>query len=220
MKKLVILLGVALLVLGLTMSVQAYTIEDTPHSGEVSLWKVLNNFLGQNFFTSNADLNAKLPYLVDDHQDDGCWKITYAAKYAGFSQHFGYADSVGGTFNSLGLSYAQGSANGEGAVGPIGFSVADDFNPANTIDNNGGNFVLYATDSGKGLLLDFEYYGFKGVYVAAFEDGAALDNTNFGDRDYNDLVVGMNACPAPIPGALWLLGSGLLGLVGLRRRCN
>jgi hypothetical protein len=26
-------------------------------------------------------------------------------------------------------------------------------------------------------------------------------------------------CPTPIPGALWLLGSGLVGLLGLRKKC-
>ncbi len=36
------------------------------------------------------------------------------------------------------------------------------------------------------------------------------------DTDFDDMV--LIATPTPIPGALWLLGTGLLGLVGLRRR--
>ena len=34
------------------------------------------------------------------------------------------------------------------------------------------------------------------------------------------LVGALNSCPAPVPlpGAVWLLGSGLLGLVGLRKK--
>ena len=37
-----------------------------------------------------------------------------------------------------------------------------------------------------------------------------------GDSDYNDMVLAIKA--VPIPGAVWLLGSGILGLVALRRR--
>ncbi|EFI35277.1 protein of unknown function DUF1555 [Desulfonatronospira thiodismutans ASO3-1] len=37
-----------------------------------------------------------------------------------------------------------------------------------------------------------------------------------GDNDYNDMVLAVKA--VPIPGAVWLLGSGILGLVALRRR--
>lgn len=48
-------------------------------------------------------------------------------------------------------------------------------------------------------------------YVVGFGDGA-------GDGDFDDLVVAVKANPVPIPGAVWLLGSGLLGLVGIRRK--
>ena len=52
-------------------------------------------------------------------------------------------------------------------------------------------------------------------YVIAFEDlpfGTA-------DKDYNDLVIEVkNVTPTPIPAAVWLLGTGLVGLVGIRRR--
>ena len=41
-----------------------------------------------------------------------------------------------------------------------------------------------------------------------------------GDRDYNDMVVRVvnNVSHTPIPGGIWLLGSGLIGLVCLRRK--
>ena len=34
------------------------------------------------------------------------------------------------------------------------------------------------------------------------------------------LVVGPAGYQAPLPGAVWLLGTGLLTLAGLRRRCK
>ncbi|MBW1644914.1 MAG: PEP-CTERM sorting domain-containing protein, partial [Deltaproteobacteria bacterium] len=34
----------------------------------------------------------------------------------------------------------------------------------------------------------------------------------------NSVTVSFNGSQVPVPGALWLLGSGLLGLVGIRRR--
>ena len=36
------------------------------------------------------------------------------------------------------------------------------------------------------------------------------------DDNHDDLIMAFT--PVPLPGALWLLGSGLLGLVGLRRK--
>lgn len=43
------------------------------------------------------------------------------------------------------------------------------------------------------------------VFYASDGDGYGIDNLSIG-------------APTPIPGAIWLLGSGLVGLVGLRRR--
>lgn len=60
-------------------------------------------------------------------------------------------------------------------------------------------------------------------------DGGTVNQVNFGSFSVTTGVTGtgtviggfganMDAVPTPIPAAAWLLGSGLLGLVGLRRR--
>ncbi len=36
--------------------------------------------------------------------------------------------------------------------------------------------------------------------------------------DYDDLIIAASPAHAPIPGAVWLLGTGMVGLLGLRRR--
>lgn len=39
------------------------------------------------------------------------------------------------------------------------------------------------------------------------------------DTDHNDMVIiAKNVAPVPIPGAVWLLGSGLVSLAGIRRK--
>ena len=62
-----------------------------------------------------------------------------------------------------------------------------------------------------GIKLDF----FKGDIIVGFGDDS-------GDLDGLDLVIAISDVnrEVPIPGAIWLLGSGLLGLVGIRRRKN
>src|SRR5262245_15551236 len=51
-------------------------------------------------------------------------------------------------------------------------------------------------------------------YLLAWEDLAGG-----GDRDYQDFVAALtDMTPVPLPTALWLLGSGLIGLAGVARR--
>jgi hypothetical protein len=54
------------------------------------------------------------------------------------------------------------------------------------------------------------------------DDGIAnfYISANYGDLyyEYGRLTVTINENPIPIPGAVWLLGSGLIGLVAIRRK--
>ena len=56
-----------------------------------------------------------------------------------------------------------------------------------------------------------------GNYVIAWEDLPG-ELGNGSDRDFNDLVVEVNVAPVPIPAAILLLGSGLVGLAGIRKK--
>ena len=49
-------------------------------------------------------------------------------------------------------------------------------------------------------------------WVIALEDSGIIDN------DFNDLVVEVHIAPVPVPAAIYLLGAGMLGLIGIRRK--
>jgi hypothetical protein len=74
---------------------------------------------------------------------------------------------------------------------------------------------------GVSLLVDDYANGYR---FRSLGDGSGFDIYSIGADGFSDnihLVSGtfsFDAAPVPIPGALWLMGSGLVGLLGYRRR--
>jgi hypothetical protein len=167
--------------------------------------------------------------IVDSDQiwGPGNGNVTAKAKFADFSQAFGYIpQSTGGTFYSADFVPILNIAGGTNA---IGFGK-----PSATLDSGDVKFLWALDPSGSPLwtslpdlnsdsldhMLTWLVSGNEGnpknpvgSYVIAWEDFAGG-----GDLDFNDLVVEVNLSPVPIPPAFLLLGSGLVGLVGLRKR--
>jgi len=72
-----------------------------------------------------------------------------------------------------------------------------------------GPTTLSANGSGHvSQLYDMSTFGGGPLMVQAYADGLASSVT----------ISNISATPTPIPAAAWLLGSGLLGLVGIRRK--
>jgi choice-of-anchor A domain-containing protein len=99
-----------------------------------------------------------------------------------------------------------------------------DFNLAMQALDAHSQYVIFnfyeATD------LTLEYQSIEGSILAPFADvtgkggnldGTLIANSFDGATEFHDNTF-KGDLPTPIPGAVWLLGTGLLGLVGLRRK--
>jgi hypothetical protein len=73
------------------------------------------------------------------------------------------------------------------------------------VDNASGTSL-----EGLGIMTD----GNMSDLVLAYNDNAL----GTGDADYDDMLVRAEFSAVPIPAAVWLFGSGLLGLIGIGRR--
>lgn len=165
---------------------------------------------------------------IDDELDQ-LWAIqvdevtvTVVAKHAGFSQNFGFIDGNDEFTSLLHVSHAFGQTDTFGLAGsgsPFRFGLDPSGSPLFSSAAEDNVFCGWRHCSApydhmvSWLITEGE---FAGDYVIAWEDLKHL-----GDQDYNDLVMRVSGVSAvPVPSALWLFGSGILGLVAVARRLN
>ena len=111
------------------------------------------------------------------------------------------------------------AGNVPGGTGQVQFTIWED-------DNHNHALFSWYGDEGSGaddlLMLTYgESYYIEGLlnFSLDAESGGPLMGPASLERDFStSMQIQVDETPVPLPGALWLLGSGLLGLTAVRRR--
>ena len=151
---------------------------------------------------------------VDD-EGGGFWTDKY------FSNYYLSSNSVSEAMNNIALLTVNGYGTTLGVInGNTGHAITAwgfdyDYNDAtDTLSYDG----IWVTDSDDNMdvtdpansLVYYDVFYYQGAWF--------LENFYGTDSWYISEVHGLAQMPVPVPPAVWLLGSGLIGLVGLRKR--
>ncbi len=198
--------------------------------------------------TANGSLTvtaADILAIFNDATDNGVLDDDYSSLYSGSGSYAqGSAAVTGSAFDDAGPgafslaasnnAYVGGNTSGlsGGSFAFAGGTVYYDFHDvttSNTTATASLDMMFFQGDplssyvyAGVGIdglvfgLTDFANIDVASLFCGNCGGGSFTFNTN-GDATI-DIIAGRNCSSVPIPGALWLLGSGLLGLVGVRRR--
>lgn len=183
------------------------------------------DLIGSGGILDNVFGLANLQRIDDDL--DQYWNVvaeqvsvTAVAKYAGYKQDFGFIDSDDNFTSLLYVPYMDGQTNTFTAAdsgSPFRFGLDPSGAPLFSSDPSDNAYCgwFHCTDAVDHMVSWLITGGqYTGDYVVAWEDLKHL-----GDRDYNDLVVRVSGISAvPVPAAVWLFASGLLGLIAAARR--
>ena len=163
---------------------------------------------------------------VDDAVDQ-IWfpangSATAVAKFAAYTQDVGYIPDLNSDniFDEsfVPLFTVPGSTNGIGLGGPSAALTSGNVNFVWALDPSGApQWASRPSLNSDGLdhMVTWLITGGEsaGNYVIAWEDLPGA-----GDQDFNDVVLEVDIRPIPIPAAVWLFGSGILGLLAMARR--
>jgi hypothetical protein len=182
------------------------------------------NLLGTDGILDQLYDLGKLQRVDDD--GDRTWfpangSATATAKFAGFTQNFGYIPDTNrngfGDDSFQSLFTVPGATNGIGLGGPSA-PLSSENVPFLWALNPYGSQVWTSLPSqnsdGWDHMVTWRIIDKPNTWVIAWEDLPGGGS----DRDFNDLVVEVSVSEIPIPAAILLLGSGLVGLAGIRKK--
>lgn len=196
---------------------------------------VISTAISANAASWPYNITSLLKYLEGDNHHPGASSFT-ALKTT--TDPFAFAK--GQSYSAALLAYEAGWTHaffgGSGSSsplfinnsGPYGqFFTVDDITEAyfkRTDDTSPGPWVI-----GDGSSDSFEMYRLNadwsppelGVTLKAGTIILGLDDGGGGaDDNHDDIILALTKVQVPIPGAIWMLASGLVGLVALRRKHN
>jgi hypothetical protein len=185
-------------------------------SGELSLATTEDLIVGFTYdapsedmllsYTLSADLNLNIPFLVN-------YELTLDAEPLGVAQSIDPTDFIGDGTNPMRL------------IGET--QISGDFGDYYLEDASLAYDIQFTPDSGvaEQYALTIDVLTLTGGNTQDFLAGIFSDITGSGELPDSLSVpiqlsgsAELTADPVPIPAAAWLLGSGLIGILGLRRR--
>jgi len=186
------------------------------------------SFTGFDFTASTSGIG-----IFTDMSNPTAW---YHEGYFATSNNSGTA-SISGTFaNAQAFTSAEGSVRTYGyaandgnndGVALIAASFANSYLSYFNVSTNGGYAGLQMV---AGQEAEFPTAGgYVDMYIYQFATDATYTPVQVGDSyqaiirlyDTGSIILNPTATSeVPVPGAVWLLGSGLAGLIGIRRRKN
>ncbi len=162
----------------------------------------------------------RVPDAIDTVWFPANGNATATAKFAEFSQNFGYIPDLNepgfADDSFVSLFTVPGGTNGIGLGGPSANLDSGNVAFLWALDPSGAPlWTSLPSQNSDGLdhMVTWRITDRPNTWVIAWEDLAGG-----GDRDFNDLVVEVSVAPVPIPPAILLLGSGLVAMIGIRRR--
>jgi hypothetical protein len=196
----------------------------TSNSGDTILWGLEGGFYTGTLAGGATTANSKI---------SGAAESIFTSTLAGASSPNSVSTLTGNAFISYLNGLAGASATPPGGAGAVESLVTLTANASGTTTAaswTGGDQAKFGI-LGNGASSDaivgvgpgtVTLYGITGNSPASLAGSATLQSFVFGTASLSSTGVltlaGNNQGSAPLPAALWLLGSGLLGLCGVRRR--